>query len=1033
MISSINISRLRSIVIGAAAMVSLLFTAQVIAAPSVTSVTANSTSVGLYDKFELTFNVGTAATNLYWPYDTSPNPGVPAGVGVTVDGLFSNDNWQTTIVQPAFYYQDYDRGNYRMAESHKDWLYPKGSPCWKVRFAPTVVGVWKYKIRVTDASGTTTYDVSSNTFTCTQSGNRGFVRVSPNDCRYFETSDKSFLNLLGLDDNVAVTYDMDTIYANYRTNGINLVRPWWQASQGPVLFGLSGQGGVAGWRNVEITTEAARPGELFSGKITSDTQVSLATDVKPSTTYRFSAWVKTVNLTGTGDYGVYLQAFDCTQADVPLTTKIKGTTDWTQLSSTITTRPGEYSIDFLKIVAAGMTSGTAYYTDLSLKEDLGGGNYGPELLSWTNFNAYKSVSQYEAWKADYQVECARQNGVYLKICMEEKADSIYGRIQADGTPGAQNDNNVYASPTHACRTYQTYFWRYMIARYGFATSIHSWEFCNEGDPFNTLHYEATQALASYVQANDPNHHLVTTSLWHSYPSKEFWGNPSYQAPGYSDWHQYVGLQNGSDLLQYMYGWQRASVGSGDSGYYHFVMDNTVYHSAPNSFYINNPTGYDARSESYPFAISPGHRYTISWYIKGRNLTATGTMAGSAGWVYPTLIINFRDGWWANDISQLYPGEAGDCMGTFDWTQKTYSFTAPANARYMILYCSAHWAVGECWYDDIRLHDDTSGEDIEVPNGNFDANRLDFDSALMTYSIGTQVGVGDSRVVKKPVIRGENGISGDKTKGDTYQGLPYTGENQQLVDDTSGVWYRKYTWGQINPFGVIEMYWWRDNINKYGLLKYAKAYQAFMSGIPLSNGRYVNARAACSVPALRAWGQKDTAAGKAHLWIDNSYSTWKNTVDKVTVAPITGTVAVSGFTDGKYKAEWWDTTSGTITKTEDVTCSSGKITLQVQNLLSDVACKIYPASGGEIKVTVTSPPSLVVGQTCTISVDVTNTNTSDATNCLVSAQVPSNMDYIPGSAESCGGTYNSSTGMINWALSSLATQGKITKTFQGKVK
>ena len=52
---------------------------------------------------------GAVATNPYFPYDPSPPPGAPAGVGISVDGLFSPDNWTTVITQPGFLYQDYQR------------------------------------------------------------------------------------------------------------------------------------------------------------------------------------------------------------------------------------------------------------------------------------------------------------------------------------------------------------------------------------------------------------------------------------------------------------------------------------------------------------------------------------------------------------------------------------------------------------------------------------------------------------------------------------------------------------------------------------------------------------------------------------------------------------------------------------------------------------------------------------------------------------------------------------------------------------
>jgi len=74
------------------------------------NILAGGNTVGRYEKFELTFDItGTVATNPYFPYDPNPPNGVPAGVGISVDALFSPDNWTTVITQPAFLYQDYQR------------------------------------------------------------------------------------------------------------------------------------------------------------------------------------------------------------------------------------------------------------------------------------------------------------------------------------------------------------------------------------------------------------------------------------------------------------------------------------------------------------------------------------------------------------------------------------------------------------------------------------------------------------------------------------------------------------------------------------------------------------------------------------------------------------------------------------------------------------------------------------------------------------------------------------------------------------
>jgi hypothetical protein len=936
-----------------------LFPAVACALPAVSNVKA-STSVGLYEKFEVAFDVSTTASNYYWPYDPHPpanitdHPNaVPAGVGVSVDGLFSSDNWQTVIVQPGFYFQNYTYQSRSVdgGITFYDWLYPSGNPGWKIRFVPTRTGQWKFRIRVTDASGTTTYDSASNVFTCITSSNHGFVRVSATDCRYFETSDGTYINFVGLSYCAGCLRDKEALYASYGSNGINLVRPWWQGSQGPVLFGLSGQGGMHEWGgdNFSIGYGVARLKQLFSGKITGNGTACTSVDVKPSTKYRYSAWVKTVGLTGSGSYGVYLAAARCVEGDVPITRRITGNTDWTQIFGTVTTEGvphdlvDEYRIEWLKVVVDNTTAGVAHFTDLSLKEDLGNGQYGRELVGTPSFNKQMYVSQREAWKADYEVETAKRNGVYLKVVLEETLDVIFRGIQSDGTGGPISVENIYASDTHACRTYQEYFWRYIIARYGYATNIHSFEFCNEGNPFSNTHNAALEAFASYFGNNDPNGHLCTTSNWHSYPTTEMWS----QAPnaGYTDWHQYVGKVQ-RERLQYVYGWLETA---DDKVYIEDCLDDTVYRSAPYSLHLaNSSPGADVFMTSRPIPVAPGHTYTFRWYIKGFNVTTTSAVP--LEWQFPTMYLQFITGWRCCNTGLYYqPWQPAKLAGTFSWTQRSFAVTAPVDAHYVQIFPAIHYCQGEVWFDDITLRDDTAREVIAVPNGNFDqpsGTRLDYDTALIDYSVGTQVGYGTRRQIAKPVIRGEVGISGEKLADSiTFGGHVYwyTGENQELVYDSNGIWYKKWVWAQINPFGVIEMPWWTDNINFKGLYRYAKAYQAFMSGIPLSNGHYVDAvPGGLDSSPLRVMGQKDLTNNRAHLWIDNINHTWKNVVDKAVIAPVSGTISISGLRDGFYRVEWWDTTTGIITRSVDAVCSGGKLVLWIKRLQTDVACKIYPA-------------------------------------------------------------------------------------------
>ncbi|MEJ2748203.1 MAG: DUF5060 domain-containing protein, partial [Anaerolineae bacterium] len=199
-------------------------------APIINSITTNAgdypnNQIPQYDKFEITFQVDTVAGNLYLPYDAAPPAGVTPETGISVAAYFTPDNWQTTYIQPAFYYEEFQDA----VKSGQAWFYPTGSSAWKVRFAPDQAGDWQYKLVAEDAGGSQT--TASFSFTVVNSANKGFIHVSDNDPRYFVYDDGSYFPGLGYNLNYrAVDWiNPESNSATFQTlsdNGIQLIRTW---------------------------------------------------------------------------------------------------------------------------------------------------------------------------------------------------------------------------------------------------------------------------------------------------------------------------------------------------------------------------------------------------------------------------------------------------------------------------------------------------------------------------------------------------------------------------------------------------------------------------------------------------------------------------------------------------------------------------------------------------------------------------------------------------------------------------------------
>ena len=544
-------------------------------------------SVGAYDKFEITFDVtGTVATNLQMPYDAAPPAGIPAGWGITVNGEFSNDGFQTTHVIPAFQYQSYDYA----VKGNRDWFSAQDQFAWKVRFAPPVPGNWQFRLTARDASGTVTSPARS--FVVSASSNPGFIRVSQQDRRYFEFENGRLF--VGLGYNGGIDWFNPVLssasrFATMGQNGVELSRVWLTQS---AIFGSAWnpwyglRGDYGGYVPRTGLTPAGTPAEVklrlsyaedasgnrntgyfeacrFVGGFQS------ATAIKRNTTYRFRVRYTAFDIAGPRNasapsYGFVLKMQNPANGNWHTNCYEPGTSNSTGMvispyggnSANETVIEGEWTSganDFLppfylaleNVRATNPANGRSpavYISHVEIRERAADGSLvGPNILPKPSMEHHEYFEQRYSYAFDQVLESARQNGIYLKVVVLEKDEDILLWLDPSGTLGAANSNNFYGSyrTVTASRWLQQAWWRYLQARWGYSTNIHSWELVNEGDPSNDRHYVLADELGKYMRQFAPNHHLVTTSFWHSLPATAFWKNASYPNIDYVDLHAYV--------------------------------------------------------------------------------------------------------------------------------------------------------------------------------------------------------------------------------------------------------------------------------------------------------------------------------------------------------------------------------------------------------------------------------------------------------------------------------------------------------------
>ncbi len=589
-----------------------------------------------YKKLEITFQVqNTVAQNFQIPYDPSPPPGMdpsyPGHRGISVDASFlppGASDWNQAYRQPSFYYPYFDDQIKRSWDGRdREWDYPTGEVAWKVRFSPNQTGVWQYRLAVQDAGGS--YQTSPQSFTVVASNDPGFIKVSPTDQRYFEFDNGQPFFALGFQG--AGAFD-DPVLGNEpefqkdSQNGVNLDRIWISG-----MYGTSWLEWLGG-RNI-YDGYLPRPGtEAFHDPVRDQDVLTLRIDyetdgdngwydacrfqfwddpeaVKPHTNYRLSIkyWGQNISgprLPSSPNYGLVGKISsdwvdNCYEPGTGTVVTSYGgdSSDWATIE-------GDWNSgdnNFLPRVYLGMenvTQGKAYIRSISLREDLGNGQYGPEILAEPSLEYQLYYPEQSAYALDKIVNLAEQYGVYLKLVLMEKNDMIYYKLDDDGTfvIGSEEDNQDgfygLGRGMNKTRWLQQAWWRYLQARWGYSPQIHSWELTNEGDPWLASHWELTDELGKFMHCrvfgiqvgsgdgakcsyDHPDDHLVTTSFWASFPGEQFWGSPDYPNVDYADVHAYVST-----------GWLGNPAYESDAALFHLdysadVRSNLDYYSAQN--------------------------------------------------------------------------------------------------------------------------------------------------------------------------------------------------------------------------------------------------------------------------------------------------------------------------------------------------------------------------------------------------------------------------------------------------------------------
>lgn len=515
-----------------------------VSGPVVSNIQAVSDNVNVYERYEFTFDLETVADRTFFSYDTEPPPGIEHGTGVTVEGIFTSPGGKT-LTQPGFYITEATTTGSGSSAHYEE----TNNKHWAVRFTPQETGTYDVSLRVRDASGETTVPVG--TFTASSPVKKGFIRVSQDDTRYFEFTNGDLFWPTGPSwgfDYPALNFDRPWMGGQgaYSTN-------WARWMSTAMTLGNEGYGSPLEFREHYPSHELSRyiyypeAGRIWMGCWGDD---QFCPDLEANTDYQVKVRLKTMYIDGPADpahpYGFMIKTHDWPTETLEedlrpypsMIPVVNQDLDWHTVVAEYTATSRDGSNPYISLFLDNVNSGEVYIDQFSIREVLSDGSLGPEQIRHSKADMHTYVEQRPAAYFDWQVEQGEQDEVYFKYVVHDKNDWIQNHLTGLGFFNSAGDGYYQGEDTKATWLLKQWY-RYLIGRWGYSTSVHSWELNNEGPPDSSSHWDATQRFAEFMHDNDAHPHLATTSFWCCW-RPAFWGeSTNFPDIDYADIHQYT--------------------------------------------------------------------------------------------------------------------------------------------------------------------------------------------------------------------------------------------------------------------------------------------------------------------------------------------------------------------------------------------------------------------------------------------------------------------------------------------------------------
>ncbi|MGC8666977.1 MAG: DUF5060 domain-containing protein [Chthonomonadales bacterium] len=523
-----------------------------------------------------------------------------------------------------------------------------------------------------------------------------------------------------------------------------------------------------------------------------------------------------------------------------------------------------------------------------------------------------------AWKLDHILDTAASNHIRVMLCF-----GTYGELASGGyfNEGQWKANPYNAANGGPCSSPDD-FWtnpraralyrqrlRYIAARYGWRTNIHSWELWNEIAADTPAKVAWHAEMAQFLKGTgpfkghpaDPFHHLLTTS----YGSDALWRMPEYD---FTQTHHY-GVGTTPD---------HAPV----------VHADALSFSRFQKPHLMSEFGIDWRKSDRDYDPK-------GLGVNLHNAIWSAAASGDAG----TAMIWY----WDNYVDPLDLYREYTALSRFakriDWTAGTWNelaFDAPRIERGPFHYTDLVLPTAQEWRKPettaIPIKPVSSAANVRIPGFLFGPAKPDL-KADITLAIHPEhpgklivhVDTVSDRSRLRILLDGKVALD---HRFSAAPAEPHEYETSELRKEWN-IYQARFNRDYSVPFPAG-----RHVIT----LQNTEGDWMSISSITLTSYR------SSRFPDVNLYGL--TRRSEAFFWVQNGAHNWKNVADGRPIPVLTGvTTHLHGLSPGRYVVEWWDTQIGrVISRTRTQTDAAG-LPLRLPDLKADLAAVIVPMSAG----------------------------------------------------------------------------------------